>query len=104
MWAFWCVPIGVNTPSSLLLADWRTTGDPGDPGGLLAEKGCQGLPVDTRGCWRNPLATWRTLLADWRTRYWRLAGDLATTGGLADWHTGGLDTCMLPRTIVVPLL
>ena len=38
-------------------------GDPGDPGGLLAEKGCQGLPVDTHGAWRNPLATWRTLLA-----------------------------------------
>ena len=45
---------------SLLLADWRTTGDPGDPGGLLAEKGCQGLPVDEQGHGRNLLATWRT--------------------------------------------
>ena len=42
---------------SLLLADWRTTGN---PGGQLAEKGCQGLPVDEHGTGRNLLATWRT--------------------------------------------
>ena len=84
--SYWCE----YSEYSLLLADWRTTGDPGDPGGLLAEKGCQGLPVDTHGAWRNPLATWRTLLADWRTRYWRLAGDLATTGGLLADFTGDL--------------
>ena len=90
MWAFWCVPIGVNTLSSLLLADWRTTGDPGDPGGLLAEKGCQGLPVDMHSTGRNPLATWRTQLADWGTRYWRPTGDLADPGRpLADF-TGDL--------------
>ena len=41
--SYWCE----YSEYSLLLADWRTTGDPGDPGGLLAEKGCQGLGVET---------------------------------------------------------
>ena len=60
VYSYWCE----CSEYSLLLADWRTmrrtTGDPGDPGGLLAEKGCQGLPVDEQAHWRTLLATWRT--------------------------------------------
>ena len=54
---------------------------------------------------KNAGQRYSCLSPGWRP--WRPLADLATlatTGGLADWHTGGLDTCMLPRTIVVPLL
>ena len=72
--------------TAALATHWRTTGG---PLATLADRGCQAPCVSTGGPWR-PLADLATL---------------ATTGGLVDWRTrGGLDTCMLPRTTVVPLL
>ena len=61
--SYWCE----YSEYGLLLADWRTTGDPGDPGGLLAEKGCPGVASGRAWC-----------LAE-------STGDLADpAGGLAD--------------------